>query len=184
MTRATLALLGMVALQASALLPAAHAQREAQEHEVKAAFLYRFVSFIEWPAHAFPDASAPIAIGVLGADDVAASLEQAILGRTAQDRPVVVRRLRAGESPAGVHLLMVGRGERERIAQLAKAAAAQHAVLVGDGDDALDRGAVIGFLIHDGRVRFQVSLPAAERSGVRISSRMLAVALNVQGAAP
>jgi hypothetical protein len=179
-----LALLGVLALQASALLPAAHAQREAQEHEVKAAFLYRFVSFIEWPAHAFHDASAPIAIGVLGADEIAASLEQAILGRTAQDRPVVVRRLRAGEPLAGVHLLMVGRAERERLAQLAKAAAAQHVVLVGDGDDALARGAAIGFLIHDGRVRFQVSIPAAERSGVRISSRMLAVAHHVQAASP
>jgi hypothetical protein len=59
-----LALLGVVALQAGALLPAAHAQREAQEHEVKAAFLYRFLSFIEWPAQAFRDAKAPIAIGV------------------------------------------------------------------------------------------------------------------------
>jgi hypothetical protein len=179
-----LALLGVVALQAGALLPAAHAQREAQEHEVKAAFLYRFLSFIEWPAQAFRDAKAPIAIGVLGADEVAASLEQTMPGRTAQGRPVVVRRLRAGEPLAGVHLLMVGRAEQERIAQLAKAAAAQHVVLVGDGDDALDRGAAIGFLIHDGRVRFQVSLPAAERSGARISSRMLAVAHNVQGAAP
>jgi hypothetical protein len=180
--RRALALLGLLALQAGALLPAAHAQREAQEHEVKAAFLYRFVSFIEWPAHAFRDASAPIVIGVLGADELAASLEQAVLGRTVQDRPVVVRRLRAGESTAGIHLLMVGRAERERIPQLAKAAAAQHVVLVGDGDDALDRGAAIGFLIHDGRVRFQVSLPAAERSGVRISSRMLAVAHHVQAA--
>jgi hypothetical protein len=121
---------------------------------------------------------------VLGADDIAASLEQVIPGRTAQDRAVVVRRLRAGESLAGVHLLMVGRAEQERMAQLAKAAAGQHVVLVGEGDDALDRGAAIGFLIDDGRVRFQVSLPAAERSGVRISSRMLSVAYSVRGAKP
>jgi hypothetical protein len=173
-----------VALHASAALPSAHAQREAQEHEVKAAFLYRFLSFIEWPAQALRDARAPLAIGVLGADDIAASLEQVIPGRTAQDRAVVVRRVRAGESLAGVHLLMVGRAEQERMAQLAKAAAGQHVVLVGEGDDALDRGAAIGFLIDDGRVRFQVSLPAAERSGVRISSRMLSVAHNVRGAKP
>jgi hypothetical protein len=182
--RQALALLGMVALQASVLLPAALAQREAQEHEVKAAFLYRFLSFIEWPARAFRDARAPLVIGVLGADDIAASLEQHLPGRSAQDRPVVVRRVRAGEPLAGVHLLMVGRAEQERIAQLARTTAAQHVLLVGDGDDALDRGAAIGFLIDDGRVRFQVSLPAAERSGVRISSRMLAVAYNVRGASP
>jgi hypothetical protein len=92
--------------------------------------------------------------------------------------------VRPGEPLAGVHLLMVGRAEQERLPALAKATAGQAVVLVGDGEDALDRGATIGFLIDDGRVRFQVSLPAAERSGVRISARMLAVAHNVRAASP
>jgi hypothetical protein len=182
--RRALALLGLVVLQAGMALPAAHAQREAQEHEVKAAFLYRFLPFIEWPAQAFRDSKAPVTIGVLGADDIAASLEQVLPGRTAQGRTVLVRRVRPGEPLAGVHLLMVGRAEQERLPALARATAGHGVVLVGDGEDALDRGAAIGFLIDDGRVRFQVSLPAAERSGVRISARMLAVAHHVRAAAP
>jgi hypothetical protein len=74
----------------------------------------------------------------------------------------------------------VGRGESERIAQLAR----QGAFVVGESDSALDRGAAINFLIDDGKMRFEVSLPAAERSRVRISSRMLAVAHSVRGVKP
>jgi hypothetical protein len=179
-----LALLGVLALQAGALPAAAHAQQQAQEHEVKAAFLYRFLSFIEWPAGAFPGPQAPYVIGVAGADDVAAALEEAMPGRPVQGRPVVVRRMRAGESLAGVHLLMVGRAEQAHIAQWAKSAPAHQTLIVGEAEDALDRGAGLGFLIDEGRVRFNVSMPNVEASGVRISSRMLAVAHDVRGARP
>jgi len=148
----------------------------AQEHEVKAAFLFRFLSFMEWPQAS----SAPIVIGLVGADEIAAELERLVPGRTAQGRPVAVRRLKPGESPAGVHVVMVGRGEAERIAPLAR----QGAFVVGESEGALDRGAAINFLVDEGKVRFEVSLPAAERSKVRISSRMLAVAHNVRGAKP
>jgi len=152
------------------------AAQTAQEHEVKAAFLFRFLSFMEWPQAS----SAPIVIGFVGAEEIAAELERLVPGRAAQGRPVAVRRLKPGESPAGVHVVMVGRGEAERIAPLAK----QGAFVVGESEIALDRGAAINFLVDDGKVRFEVSLPAAERSRVRISSRMLAVAYNVRGAKP
>ena len=152
------------------------AAQTAQEHEVKAAFLFRFLSFMEWPQAS----SAPIVVGFVGADEIAAELERLVPGRAAQGRPVTVRRLKPGDSPAGVHVVMVGRGEAERIAPLAK----QGAFVVGESEGALDRGAAINFLVDEGRVRFEVSLPAAERSRVRISSRMLAVAHNVRGAKP
>lgn len=148
----------------------------AQEHEVKAAYLYRFLSFMEWPQAS----TAPIVVGFVGAEEIAAELERVTPGRTAQGRPVIVRRLKPGDSPAGAHLVMVGRGESERIGALAR----QGAFVVGEADGALDRGAAINFLLEEGRVRFEVSLPAAERSRVRVSSRMLAVASNVRGAPP
>jgi hypothetical protein len=107
-------------------------------------------------------------------------MERLVPGRSAQGRPVSVRRLKPGESPAGVHVVMVGRAESERIAQLAK----QGAFVVGETEGALERGAAINFLLEEGRVRFEVSLPAAERARVRIASRMLAVAHNVRGAKP
>lgn len=166
-----------VSLLAWALAGASgHALAQAvPEHEVKAAFLFRFLSFLEWPK----PSGAPLVVGFVGAENVAAEMERLVPGRSAQGRPVVVRRLKPGEAAAEAHVVMVGRAESERIAPLAR----QGAFVVGESEDALDRGAAINFLVED-RVRFEVSLPAAERAGVRIASRMLAVAHRVRGAKP
>ncbi|MCW5656471.1 MAG: YfiR family protein [Burkholderiaceae bacterium] len=148
----------------------------AQEHAVKAAFLFRFLSFIEWPQ----PSSGPIVVGFVGAEAVAGELERVVPGRNVEGRDVSVRRLLPGESPNGVHLVMVGREQSDRIAALAR----QGVLVVGESGSALDRGAAINFLIADGRVRFEVSLPAAERAKVRIGARMLAVAQHVRGTMP
>ena len=95
-----------------------------------------------------------------------------------QGRSVNVRRVREGESPAGLQMLFVGRAAA---AVLSKLPQTQGTVVVSDADAALDRGAAIGFVRSEGRVRFHVSLDAAERQGVSISSRMLSVAEQVRG---
>ena len=166
------------ALVASAL--PALAQTAALEHEVKAAFLYRFLSFIDWTPMPGRTPQAPFVIAFAGAEDVAQALEKVVPNRPVQGRTVQVRRVRPGESLAGVHMVMVGRGAEERIPQLVR----QNVLVVTEADDGLERGAAINFVIDDGRVRFEVSLPSAEKSGARISSRMLAVAYHVRGAAP
>jgi hypothetical protein len=162
------------------------AAQTVQEHEVKAAFLYRFLAFIEWSA-ATPTATASatagapgdaLVIGIVGADDVASELERVVPGRNVNGRPVTVRRLKAGEAAASTaHVLMVGREHVERIPNLVRAGT----VVVGEAEGALDHGAAINFVLDEGRVRFDVSLPAAERARVRIASRMLAVARQVKG---
>ncbi len=83
----------------------------ATERGVKAAFLYKFVAYVDWPATAFSQADAPIVIGVVGADDIAAELQQSTTSRTVNNRPIVVRRMRDGDSLAGLHMLFIGRGE-------------------------------------------------------------------------
>jgi hypothetical protein len=152
-----------------------------KEHEVKAAFVFKFLSFVEFPREALP-ANAPLVIGVAGADDVAVELEQVVAGRGVEGRRVQVRRLREGESPAGVHLAFLGRGEAARLRELQRAAPSQPLLIVCDWEGALEGGAVVNFLRGDGRVRFEVALDAAERRGLRISARMLAVAQSVRPA--
>jgi hypothetical protein len=154
------------------------------EHEVKAAFLFKFPSFVEWPKAALGEAPGPLVIGVAGADDAAAALEQMSAGRGAQGRPLQVKRLQEGESAAGLHMLFLGRGMAPRLRELARGAPGQPLLIVCEWDGALDQGAAINFLRTEGRVRFEVAVDAAERRGLRISSRMLAVAVNVRGAKP
>lgn len=152
-----------------------------QDYEVKAAFLFKFLSFVEWPAQSFARADAPIVIGVLGADDVHSSLQEIVSGRSAQGRPLELRKLKQGERPAGVHVVFVGRAAA---AALPKLPAQPGLLVVSEADGALEEGAMINFLHLDGRVRFEVAPAAAERRGLRISSRMLAVAQHVKPGRP
>src|SRR5712692_8428740 len=99
--------------------------------------------------------------------------------RRVQGRPVAVRRLRRGESLAGLHMLFVGRSETGRLGEVL-AAARGHAVLtVTESEDAIASGSMINFVAVDDKVRFDVALPPAERGQLKISSRLLAVARKV-----
>jgi hypothetical protein len=167
-------------LFAAALLPASAAAQQATEAGIKAAFLYKFPGYIEWPANAFAAPDAPFVIGVVGSEEVAAELERLVPGRSINNRPVVVRRLREGESPKGAHLVFVGRGE-PNVRAVVRAAQQNGALVVTETERGLESGSSINFVLVDDRVGFEVSLDAAERSGHRISSRMLAVARRVVG---
>ena len=151
------------------------------EHQVKAAFLFKFLSFVEWPAGALGGSGAPIVIGVVGADRVVAELEQIVPGRTVQGRPVQVRRLYPGEWDAGLHVIFFGEGQASALAEFAREAPARPVLVVCEWEGALAAGAVVNFVRTAGRVRFEVAADTAERRGLRISSRMLAVAHRVQG---
>ncbi len=146
------------------------------ERGVKAAYLYKFLGYVEF---ASVEPATPLVVGVLAADDVAAELGRITAGRSVGGRPVVVRTLRDGDAPGDVQMLFVGAAAKRPVAVLR--AAAQNGVLgVTEEDDGLQQGAVINFRLVDERVRFEVSLPAAERSGVKLSSRLLSVAWHIQ----
>lgn len=171
---------GLFALWAALIFGAgldAHAQ-QAAEPTVKAAFLYKFAGYVEWPPNNFPAPDSPFVIGVLGADEVAAELERIVPGRTVNDRRVVVRRLKEGEPPRGAHLLFVGRAEAS-LRPILRTAQAQGVLTVTETERGLELGSAINFVVAEDRVGFEVSLDSAERVGLRISSRMLAVARRV-----
>jgi hypothetical protein len=149
------------------------------EPQVKAAFLYKFGSFVEWPAAAFGRADTSFSIGVLGADGVAAELERVAAGRSVQGRSITVQRLKRGDPFTGLHLLFVGQAEAGRLAEILGAAKGHPLLVVTETEDALTRGSMINFITVDDKVRFDVALPQAERGQLRISARLLGVARKV-----
>lgn len=169
-----------LALALMAACVAAHALAQEAEHQVKAAYLYRIAGYVEWPQAAFASAQTPLTFAVLGDDGLATELTHTIAGRTLGERPMTVRRLTPGESLAGVHVLFIGRAEQGRTRQLAQAAQPQAVLTVSESDGALDQGSVVNFVTADRRVRFEISLDAAEKSRLRLSSRLLAVASQVR----
>ncbi|MDQ3027527.1 MAG: YfiR family protein [Pseudomonadota bacterium] len=161
-----------------ALVPLAVSAQVATEATVKAAFLHKFAGYVEWPANAFPSPDTPVVIGIAGSEEVAAELEKLVPGRNVNGRSVIVRRVRDADAMRGVHILFVGRGEGG--ARVLTRAAHQHgALMVTEVERGLELGAVINFVPAEDRISFEVSLDSAERSGLRISSRMLTVARRV-----
>jgi hypothetical protein len=165
----------LVALMAGA--PARGAEL-APERSVKAAFLSRFIGFVEFSTPAV--ANAPITIGLLGADDIAGELKRILAARPQNQRAVVVRTLAPDEPLGGVHMLFVGGDQSERAAQVISAAARQGILTVTEVDSGLRQGSTINFRRVDDRVRFEVSLQSAQKSNVKLSARLLAVAYHVQ----
>jgi hypothetical protein len=147
---------------------------------MKAAFLYKFLAYIEWPSQAFADSTGPLVVGVLGHDAAVDEIKEVIGERLVNGRAVMVRRFRDGDTLSGTHVLYVTRPERERIAALAATARASATLLVTDVEGALAHGSMINFRVQDGNVRFDIALDTAERAGLRISSRLLAVAQTVR----
>lgn len=154
------------------------------EYQVKAAFLYKFAGYVEWPKDVIGPAEMPFTIGVLGSEPLAAELLHVVSGRTLSDRSITVRRLRPGESLVGVHVLFLGGGEALSPDQLRHWTQQRPVLVVTESEGALGRGSMINFVIVERRVRFEIALDAAEMSGLRLSSRLLAVAQKVLAGAP
>ena len=149
------------------------------ERRVKAAFLYKFLGYAEFPPQAFSDPSGPLMIAVVGSEDMAAELARIAAGRTIAGRPIAVRPLREHEQVPPVHLLFVAGSDSERAGRVLRGAPAAY-LTVTECDGGLRYGSVINFRIVDERVRFDVSLDAADRKNVKLSSRLLTVANRVQ----
>lgn len=147
---------------------------------VKAAYLHKFASFVDWPQGSFARPDSPLKIGVLGDAQVWRELSELARDRERDGRPVAVTRLAAGDSLAGYHILYLRAPTPARIADLL-AGVPEGVLTVADADGAHPRASVMSFFLEDGRVRFGVSLQAAGHQRLRLSSRLLAVARNVQG---
>lgn len=147
------------------------------EEAIKAAFLHRFAAYVHWPAAA---ESGPFIIAVVDADGVAAQLEQLLPGIEVRGQPAQVRRVRAPLELADVRILYVG-SQSAAARALLSAAASRPILIVTDLPGGLAAGGTINFLPSERTVRFEISLTAAQRSGLRIDSALLSVAARVEG---
>jgi hypothetical protein len=176
---ARFALLALCTLCAGASLAADESPQDI-EQRIKAAFLFKFGGYVEWPGRVFARSDSPLVIGVAGADVLAEELSRIASGRTMNGRPVTVRRIRGGEQAAGVHVVFISRSEAGRLGELLPMTQGQPVLTVTETEKGLAQGSVINFVVADNRVRFEVSLEAANRNGLRIGAPLLAVAQRVQ----
>jgi hypothetical protein len=146
--------------------------------DVKAAFLYRFGTYVEWPSS--KAAADPITIAVLGAPSVAMLLTDYVPGRTIQGHPVQVRSITRIEDVRDAELLFIGREHSAMLSELVGALGKRPVLVVADAPEGLKNGAMVNFQLVDQRVRFEISLRNARAAGLVLSSRLLSAAIRVE----
>jgi hypothetical protein len=161
--------------------PCAMAQgREASEFQVKAAFLYNFVKFVEWPSEATQGADAPITICIVGQDPFGSFLDDAIENKSVNGHKLAARRLKLGQNVRGCQVAFIGASEKSHVQSLLESLKASSVLTVGDTAGFAELGGVINFTMQESRVRFEINVNAAERAGLKISSKLLNLATIVK----
>ena len=175
--RRTLCRIGVLALLLAGALAQAQ-DPQYSEAEVKAAFLYHFGTYVQWPPSTRD--GGPITIAVLGAGAVVDQLRAFLPGRRIQGRAVEVRPLARIEDLGDDEVLFIGGDRNGNLDALIEAVGKRPVLLVTDAPDGLRRGAIVNFQVVDRRVRFEISVPHAEEAGLMLSSRLLSAALRVE----
>lgn len=170
-----------VLLSAQAMSPVAHAQApgSAPEYQLKAAYLFNFTKFTEWPSTVLPP-GAPIHVCVTGRDpfgDILDTLESKIV----QSHAIHIRRGLRAETLRGCHLVFVSEEDDRSEQSVLRAAEAVSALTVSDRDGFVERGGTIGMLTRDSRILFEINVEAGHRAGLKLSSQMLKLARSVKG---
>jgi uncharacterized protein DUF4154 len=145
------------------------------EYEVKAAFLYNFARFIEWPLDA-PGEERTFVVTVLGRDPFGRALDDTLRGKKIDDKPVVVRRVLRSDEVGRSHIVFISDSESDRLPAILKSLEAAPVLTVGEMNQFAERGGVIRFKVDQERIRLEINVAAAQRSRLRISSQLLKLA--------
>jgi len=157
------------------------AQTASTEYQVKAAFLFHFVQFVDWPPDAFKDPDSPIVYCIVGEDPFQGALDASLNGKMLGSRPFRVRHLQRAQEANGCHVLFLAADDKKSLLAALASVASSPALTVGDTEHFAADGGMIGFCLEDNKVRFEINVRAAEHARLKISARLLALAKTVIG---
>jgi len=153
-----------------------------KEYQLKAAFLYNFTKFVEWPSRCFANATSPITISILGDNPFAEELETAVRGRRVNGRPVVVKVIDSIAQADDAQVLFVAAKNEARLGGTLGALQQTGVLTVGESRQFAAMGGIITFTLQTDKVRFQINQPASEQAGLRINAQLLKLATVVHSA--
>ena len=168
----------LIIAMAGATLPASagaqHPNRITDEDQVKAAFLYNFAKFVQWPAPG--DKSHPLTVCVFGDDAFGDVLQSMVGGKSVQGRDIAVRRLRAGEEARACQILFISATQARYTAELLAGASGGAVLTIGETTPFLREGGLVRFHVEGNRLRFEINAEGAQQAGLKISSQLLGIA--------
>ncbi len=160
------------------LLLAAPLGAQAPEYDLKAAFLFNFAKFVEWPASAFSGPRAPLTVCVYGEDPFGPSLDLVVQNERVGERSLLVQRPDSVDDLGECHVLFISRSAKDRLREVMAEVEGKPVLTVADTDGFLRAGGVINFVLEGSKVRFLIDQEAAGRSGLQISSKLMRLAVN------
>lgn len=169
-----------IGLGLACLLQAQSRQPAPGEAQIKAAFVYNFAKFVEWPDEAASPA-APMLVGVVGDPQLADVVGETLQGKNVRGHPFLVRHFPSPENLALCHILLVTSQDTLAVQRTLHTARASPTLTIGDLPGFSDQGGVIELVLEDNKFRFEINAGAARRSGLKVSSRLLRLARSVKG---
>jgi hypothetical protein len=174
---ARLFIFSLLLLRAASLV---NAQEDAQptEYQIKAAYIFNFAKFVEWPMSAFPQASSPIVVGVLGENPFHDALEKTIKNKTVDEHPVLIREFRAATEATNCHILFISSSEKARLPQILKQLNGTSVLTVSEMPAFIETGGMINFVLQGSKIRLQINNDAAINAKLKISAKLLNIGLH------
>jgi hypothetical protein len=167
----------LAALLSSAGAPVDRAQTNPPgEYQLKAAFLFNFAKFIDWPSTSFASPQSPFAICILGADPFGSAMDEVLHGKVVGGRTVIVERTKDLPSARHCQMVFVSSSERQRVPEILGGLKGANALVVGETEGFAAAGGTVQFTLEENHVRFAINTDAAERAGLKVSSKLLSLA--------
>jgi hypothetical protein len=161
--------------------PQTAASEGPSEYEVKAAFLFNFSKYVDWPEGALPGPADRIVICVLGENPFGTLLAEDVRDKRVNGRELAVHEAKSLSATAGCHIVFIASSEQARLDEIIGRLGDRPVLTVSDAESVADRGVILGLTLKDNRVRFEVNLVAARRAGLKLSSQLLKLAIRVVG---
>lgn len=153
----------------------AMAVAQSKEYQVKAAFLFNFAQFVEWPDTVFTAPDAPFCIGVLGDDPFGAALDEAVRDETISGHKMIVQRARQVADLKSCQMIFVSKSEKSHLPEILAAVGSRMVLTVGEVPGFARSGGEINFFLEGTKVRFEINPGAAQNCGLRFNSQLLSL---------
>jgi hypothetical protein len=153
-------------------------QPQPTEYQLKAAFLFNFAKFIEWPTQAFTNKTSALVIGILGENPFHDDLARMVQNKLVDEHPLKVMEIKEFHLPADMtncHILFVSNSEKERLPEILDALRGRPVLTVGESDNFIESGGMIRFFLEQTKIRFHINQDAATKSGLKISSKLMSL---------
>jgi hypothetical protein len=170
----SIALAGLLSL--AAVTPTRGQDNPSIEYQVKAAFVFNFAKFVEWPSDTFKSENASIIICVFGHDSFGSALDEIIRGQAINNRAVAARRISELPDLKSCQLVFVSSVEDKHLPEILGSLKGMSALVIGQGEGFAERGGGIQFFLEANKLRFAVNVDAIHRARLTVSSKLLALA--------